>query len=68
MSAATEGALFMASTQRAPLKPLNEALAQLLAAVVPITQTQQVATLEADGRVLAQDVVSALHVREASAP
>lgn len=52
----------MANPQRAPLKPLSEALAQLLAAVAPITETQHVATLEADRRVLAQDVVSALQV------
>ena len=47
---------------RPPLKPLSQALAQLLAAVEPLTATEQVATLDADGRVLAQDVVSALHV------
>ena len=52
----------MAAPQRAPLKPLSDALAQLLAAAEPLTATQQVATLEADGRVLAADVVSALHV------
>ncbi|RFO98767.1 molybdopterin molybdenumtransferase MoeA [Rhodoferax lacus] len=52
----------MAAPQRAPLKPLSEALAQLLAAALPVAGTQQVATLEADGRVLAADVVSALHV------
>ena len=53
----------MATTpQRAPLKPLAEALQQLLAAVQPIAATEQVATLDADGRVLAQEVVSALHV------
>jgi molybdopterin molybdotransferase len=53
----------MASTpQRAPLKPLAQALLQLLAAAEPIAATQQVATLDADGRVLAQDVVSALQV------
>ena len=52
----------MASSQRAPLKPLGEALAQLLAAVAPIAEAEQVATLDADGRVLMQDVVSALHV------
>ena len=49
-------------TARAPLKPLDEALAQLLAAVVPLDAIERVATLDADGRVLAQDVVSALHV------
>ena len=49
-------------TARAPLKPLDEALAQLLAAVVPLDAVEHVATLDADGRVLAQDVVSAMHV------
>ena len=49
-------------TARPPLKPLDEALAQLLAAVVPLDAVERVATLDADGRVLAQDVVSALHV------
>jgi molybdopterin molybdotransferase len=52
----------MASMQRAPLKPLGEALAQLLATVTPIAKTQTVTTLEADGRVLAESVVSALQV------
>lgn len=52
----------MAAAPRAPLKPLGEALAQLLAAVSPISETERVPTLEADRRVLAQDVVSALHV------
>jgi molybdopterin molybdotransferase len=52
----------MANPQRPPLMPLTQALAQLLAAVQPITATEQVATLDADGRVLAQDVVSGLHV------
>lgn len=52
----------MVSPQRTPLMPLTQALAQLLAAVQPLVATEQVATLEADGRVLAQDVVSALHV------
>ena len=47
---------------RAPLMPLTEALAHLLASVAPITATETIATLDADGRVLAADVVSALHV------
>jgi molybdopterin molybdotransferase len=47
---------------RAPLLSLTEALAQLLATVQPLVATEQVATLEADGRVLASDVISALHV------
>jgi molybdopterin molybdotransferase len=42
--------------------PLDVAVAQLLAAVTPIAALEQIATLQADGRVLTQDVVSALHV------
>jgi molybdopterin molybdotransferase len=41
---------------------LDDALAQLLACVSPLQATESVATLEADGRVLAVNVVSALHV------
>jgi molybdopterin molybdotransferase len=52
----------MTSQQRAPLKSLDDALAQLLAAVSPLQATESVATLQADGRVLAVDAVSALHV------
>jgi molybdopterin molybdotransferase len=47
---------------RPALKPLDEALAQLLGGVLPLSDTEFVSTLQADGRVLAQDVVSALHV------
>ena len=47
---------------RAPLLPLADALARLLSTIQPIDATEQVAILEADGRVLAQNVVSALHV------
>ena len=47
---------------RAPLMPLDEALARLLAQIQPLTRTERVATFDADGRVLAQDVVSALQV------
>jgi molybdopterin molybdotransferase len=47
---------------RAPLLPLTDALAQLLATAQAIAATEWVATLDADGRVLAADVVSALHV------
>jgi molybdopterin molybdotransferase len=47
---------------RAPLLPLTEALALLLATVEPISATETLATLDADGRVLAADVVSDLHV------
>ena len=48
--------------QRAPLMPLAAALEQLLAHAQPLREQETLATLDADGRVLAQDVVSALHV------
>lgn len=47
---------------RAPLKPLDAALTDLLAQVVPLVATERVATLQADGRVLAEDVISHLEV------
>jgi molybdopterin molybdotransferase len=47
---------------RAPLMALDDALAQLLAAATPVLPTESVPTFEADGRVLAQPLVSALHV------
>ena len=47
---------------RAPLMPLDEALACLLAQIQPIGRTEHLATFDADGRVLAEDVVSALEV------
>lgn len=42
--------------------PLDEALARLLAQALPRVETEEVSTFEADGRVLAQDVVSGLTV------
>jgi molybdopterin molybdotransferase len=47
---------------RAPLLPLDDALQRLLASASPQLATEQVPVGDADGRVLAQDVVSALHV------
>ena len=47
---------------RLPLKPLDEALAELLDHAAPLGKTQTVSSFEADGRVLAQDVVAALDV------
>ncbi len=47
---------------RPPLKPLDDALADLLAQAHPLAGTDTVATFDADGRVLAQDCTSALHV------
>ena len=45
-----------------PLKPLDEALADLLAKAAPLPGGDTVTTFDADGRVLAQDCVSALQV------
>ncbi len=47
---------------RSPLLALDVALQQLLAQAKPLQGTEQVATLDADGRVLAQDLVSSLDV------
>ncbi|EJL85420.1 molybdenum cofactor synthesis domain containing protein [Polaromonas sp. CF318] len=47
---------------RAPLKPLDQALAELLARAVPLPGVEAVSTFDADGRVLAQDLVSSLDV------
>ena len=47
---------------RAPLKPLDEALAELLGFAQTMSETEWVSTFDADGRVLAQDLVSGLQV------
>ena len=47
---------------RAPLMALDAALTDLLARVVPLPRVETVATFEADGRVLASDLVSGLQV------
>ena len=47
---------------RAPLKPLDIALAELLAQVSTLDGVDEVSTFDADGRVLAQDMLSSLHV------
>ena len=47
---------------RQTLKPLDDALAELLGFAQPLTGTEQVATFEADGRVLAQELASNLQV------
>jgi molybdopterin molybdotransferase len=51
-----------ASTPRAPLLPTADALAALLAAAVPLVETESVSTLDALGRVLAADIASELDV------
>lgn len=47
---------------RAGLKPLDDALAELLGHAEALAGVESVSTFDADGRVLAQDLVSALHV------
>lgn len=51
-----------APSGRPPLMSLDEALSRLLARATPVLDTESISTFEADGRVLAQDVVSALTV------
>src|SRR6185369_11324271 len=51
-----------AAAGRPALRPLDDALAELLAHAQPLAATETVSTFEADGRVLAQDLVSALQV------
>ena len=54
--------LSQSSLPRQPLKSLDSALAQLLAYAAPLGRAESVSTFEADGRVLASDVVAALDV------
>lgn len=49
-------------TARPPLKPLDVALAELLTHAAPLAGMQTVSTFDADGRVLAQDLLSSLDV------
>jgi molybdopterin molybdotransferase len=49
-------------SSRPPLRPLDDALADLLGQARPLPGAERVATFDADGRVLAQDLVSALQV------
>ncbi len=51
-----------APAHRPALRPLDEALADLLAQASPLDQAQNISTFDADGRVLAQDLVSPLDV------
>ncbi len=50
------------STPRPPLRTLDDALAELLAFASPLSGTEEISTFNADGRVLAEDVVSPLQV------
>ena len=50
------------SQARPPLRPLDEALAELLAQALPLTGSQRLSTFDADGRVLAEDLLANLNV------
>ncbi len=52
----------MNAPNRAPLLSLDEARQRLLSQIQPLSASEQVATFDADARVLAQDLVSALAV------
>jgi molybdopterin molybdotransferase len=51
-----------APAPRQPLKPLDDALVELLGHAVPLGQHETVSSFDSDGRVLAQDVVAELDV------
>nr|HMS07060.1 molybdopterin molybdenumtransferase MoeA [Burkholderiaceae bacterium] len=51
-----------AASRRPPLMPLDDALARLLARAAPLGAAEDIDTFDADGRVLAEDLVSALQV------
>ncbi len=44
------------------LMPMNEALEQLLNSASPITETEKVPLIEAQGRILAEDLISSINV------
>ena len=50
------------ATARTPLRPLDEALAELLAQALPLAGSQSVSTFDADGRVLTEDLLASLNV------
>ncbi|ABM37536.1 molybdopterin molybdotransferase MoeA [Polaromonas naphthalenivorans] len=62
MSSVLTSSSVAARPERAPLKPLDLALAELLAFAAPLTPAENVSTFDADGRVLAQDLLSGLDV------
>ena len=51
-----------AALPRLPLKSLDEALAELLGHALPLGRVETILTFDADGRVLAEDVVAELDV------
>ena len=61
-TASTPTPLTATVPQRQPLKPFEQALAELLAHAAPLQRTETVSTFEADGRVLAQNLTASLDV------
>lgn len=62
VSSAPAGPALAPQPGRAPLKPLDQALAELLGRAALLPGAETVSTFDADGRVLAQDLVSSLDV------
>ncbi len=62
MIASTPDHQALRPASRPPLRPLDDALAELLAQARPLSRTETVPLVEADGRVLAHDLVSPLQV------
>ena len=62
LSAAAGQPAGLPAAKRPPLKPLDVALAELLAAAVPLPGVETVSTFDADGRVLAQHLIASLDV------
>ena len=50
------------TSPRQPLKSLDDVLAELLGHAVPLDKVETVSTFDADGRVLAQDLIAAMDV------
>ena len=50
------------TTPRPPLKSLDDALTELMGCALLLDGIEPVSTFDADGRVLAQDIISSLHV------
>ena len=65
MTSALKGEVSMVASARGapkPLKSLDDALAELLKSAIPLGRIDDVATFDADRRVLAMDVISELQV------
>ena len=54
--------MMSAAAPRQLLKPLDEALAELLGHAAPLHKVETISTFDADGRVLAQDLIASMDV------